>query len=780
MTILKLYIREGITPAIRAGVVTLLLVAIVLLAGCSGSQSSTAEVSQPSVDLISPSSTTRVSQNLVSQGSASASLLKPSDAASAVLVEFQGTVDVGTGDGQWSLAQAGQTLTSGQQLRTGALSNATLAFYDGSRIYLGGEAEMALDVLDARTSGARVVQLTQVSGESRHEVVKSDDPASRFVVNTPSGSGNASGTTFTLMVLPGRLSQFWVESGSVSVVNVEVTVLVAAGQTTLILAGQPPIAPAFRISGEGQVIQIATVGGESLTTSVTLPAPAPAAQDNQKGKVTICHATGSATNPYVEISVSAQGAAHGHAKHAGDIAPSAGAGCEQPNTTTTSVTSATSATTTNWNIAGQIFLTGASTTIFGNPQAGDWVRFEGRLLSDGSRFADRIVLMSHSSENQFSFIGQVESVDATVWIVSGRTLQIDQFTEIESGLAVGDSVQVAGAMAEDGIFWATRFNRTESSSSNFRFAGILASMSNEIWVISGMQVTVDASATLYGDFAIGHSVVVEGMIKEDGTWLVTSINLVTPAGYRFEFVGLVQSLSPWTVSGVSFDAADWTEIDADLTVGEQVRVAGMVSADGLWVAERIERLDTEHTTSFDFFGPVLSLNDSWNVRGVLLIVDERTNIKGEISLGEMVKVTGWILADGSWLATEIKHTGLHLGQGCFSISSIVQSVSGDQILLMDGQTLVWGGDLEVQGDLKEASAVRYQFCVDKQGQGKIGRIVVVYQLEALPVVSLEVVPVVSSDENDCQDGPDHDQGKGNDCHKKDKQDKQGKKEKKDK
>lgn len=780
MTILKLCTRGGITPALRAGVVTLLLIAVVLLAGCSGAQPSPAVVAQPSpavvaqpsTALVSPSSTTRVSQNLVSQGSANASLLKPSDAASAILAEFQGTVDVGTGDGQWTLAQAGQMLTNGQRLRTGALSNATLAFYDGSRTFLGAEAEMALDVLDARISGARVVQLTQVSGESRFDVVQSDDPASRFDINTPSGNGSTSGTTFTVMVLPGRHSQFWVESGSVSVVNVDVTVLVAAGQTTLILAGQPPIEPAFRISGEGQVMQVETVGGESVTTSVTLPAAAPAAQDNKNSKVTICHATGSATNPYVEITVSAQGAAHGHGKHAGDSIPAVGGGCEQPSTPTdtsaTTTTSVTSATTTNWNIAGQIFITGASTTIFGNPQAGDWVRFEGRQLSDGSRVADRIVLESHSSENQFSFIGQVESVDATVWIVSGRTLQIDQFAEIETGLELGDSVQVAGRVAEDGIFWATRLNRTEGTGSNFRFAGILASMSNEVWVISGINVTVDANTVLYGDFAVGHSVAVEGMIVEDGTWLVTSINLVTPSGYRFEFVGLVQSLSPWTVAGVSFDAADWTEIDADLTVGEQVRVAGMVSADGLWVAERIERIDTEHSTSFDFFGPVLSLNP-WNVRGVSLTVDERTTIKGEISLGEMVKVTGWILADGRWLATEIKHTGLHLGQGCFLVSSVVQSVNGDQILLMDGQTLVWGGDLDVQGDLKEASAVRYQFCVDKEGEGQIGRIVVVYQLDALPVIT--------SDQNGCQDGPDHDQGKGNDCHKKDKQDKNGKKNK---
>ncbi len=65
------------------------------------------------------------------------------------------------------------------------------------------------------------------------------------------------------------------------------------------------------------------------------------------------------------------------------------------------VHSPSAATPTQWNIAGQIFNTGANTVIFGNPQVGDWVSFEGHLLADGSRFADRIVLLNHSPENQF-------------------------------------------------------------------------------------------------------------------------------------------------------------------------------------------------------------------------------------------------------------------------------------------------------------------------------------------------------------------------------------------
>jgi hypothetical protein len=53
--------------------------------------------------------------------------------------------------------------------------------------------------------------------------------------------------------------------------------------------------------------------------------PAVPAGTNE-GKVTICHATGSSKNPYVEITVDRNGL-NGHDKHSGDIIPAPAAGC---------------------------------------------------------------------------------------------------------------------------------------------------------------------------------------------------------------------------------------------------------------------------------------------------------------------------------------------------------------------------------------------------------------------------------------------------------------------
>jgi hypothetical protein len=44
------------------------------------------------------------------------------------------------------------------------------------------------------------------------------------------------------------------------------------------------------------------------------------------GKITICHATSSKTNPYTEITVNVNGL-NGHNKHADDIIPAPAGGC---------------------------------------------------------------------------------------------------------------------------------------------------------------------------------------------------------------------------------------------------------------------------------------------------------------------------------------------------------------------------------------------------------------------------------------------------------------------
>ena len=227
MTI-KLSSHGGVIAVFRAGAVILVMAAGMLLAGCSGLKSSTA---------------------VVSQGTANAAPVKPGNAESAIYRDLHGTVEVKTGDGQWALAQTGKRSKAGSISAPGRCRTSQWRFTMGAVSSSVRRGQVALDALNAGTTGPRVVQLTQVSGESQHEVAKSDDPGSHYDINTPSGNGSTTGTRFTVLVLPDRLSQFWVDEGFVSVVNANATVKALAGQTTTSAVGQPPHAagiPDFR------------------------------------------------------------------------------------------------------------------------------------------------------------------------------------------------------------------------------------------------------------------------------------------------------------------------------------------------------------------------------------------------------------------------------------------------------------------------------------------------------------------------------------------------------
>ncbi|MBM2848652.1 MAG: FecR protein, partial [Anaerolineales bacterium] len=473
----------------------------------------------------------------VAQASPATVALAAPDPQHAVLAEARGLVEIQSSDGAWAAADAGQTLAAGQKVRTGALSGVTLAFYDGSLARLGPNAEVSVDSLDAQKTGSRVILLSQWSGDSKHDVAHSDDPASRYEVATPSGVGSAKGTSFRVSVTV-LLVRFDVDEGVVAVTHLNVTVIVVAGQTTIVPPGEAPEEPVFHISGEGEVTAI------------------------------------------------------------GDI----------------------------WRIGGQTFLTNSSTTVVvGDPKVGDWVAVEGRILSDGTRFADRITLLHHSTENQFSFTGTVEVISGTQWTIAGRVVRVDEFTEIEKVIEEGDQVEVRGGIAKDGTWWASSIELTAAN--GFEFTGVVESIGDTSWTISGISVTVNVSTTIEAGIVVSDVVHVEGEILDDGTWLATSIQKTEEN--TFDFTGVVISMDPWIVDGVPISVTEQTTIDEGIDIGNRVRVMGRVLADGTWLAESITQLDEGKRHHVEFTAKVESI-DPWIVGGVPVSVTEQTKIDNGI------------------------------------------------------------------------------------------------------------------------------------------------------
>jgi len=592
-------------------------------------------------------------------------VLAAPDPQRAVISDARGVIEMQSSDGSWAAVRVGQTLSAGQRVRTGALSGATLLFYDGSQARLGSRSEFTLDEVNAVTDGPRVVRLTQWIGDSDHEVTPSSVAGSQYEVRTPNGTGIAKGTSFHVVVASNLIARFNVDEGTVAVTNLNVTVDVIAGQSTTVYVDEPPSQPVFRISGEGRVTQMGdvwTIGGRDFLVNTTV------GPDN------------------------------------------------------------------------------STTEIVGDPQIGDWVFVEGRILAGDSYFADRIVLLHQAEENRFAFTGEVDVIGDEEWTISGRAVGVNDETDVEDGIALHDLVRVEGIIQPDGTLLAERIRLVETEDGMpFEFVGVVEIAGDETWTISGVEIAIGDHTEITGDPQVGDVVKVEGHILADGTWLADEIKLVEEDERRFEFTGTVEQIDHWIVSGVHFDTSDQTEIDDNIDIGDRVRVEGRVLDDGIWLAEEIELLDDEEARRFEFVGRVIRI-DPWVVGGLDIAVNDATEIDDGIEIGDTVRVTGVILPDGTLLAESITLVDDDLG--CLDIAAVVVSFDGERLVLNTGQVIDLTDEIEVFGDLQKGSVVLVRLCVSEDDTIVVVRIIVIHT----PLPPTPIPPPPSDDDDDDRGG----------------------------
>lgn len=560
----------------------------------------------------------------------------------AVIQGVQGFVEIQTAPEQWTIANNNVSLAVGQRIRTGDLSQATLAFYDGSTATLSANTELSIDELNALRpeEGFRTVVMTQWVGDSEHSVQFRNDGGSRYEVKTPDGSGIARGTKFHVLVAPNKLSRYIVTEGKVDVSGQNRIVSVIAGQLSTILVGSIPAEPYFNIFGEGEV----------------------------------------------------------------------------------------TATGDEWTIAGQTFQTDEQTIIVGNPQIGDLVRVNGHLLPDGNRVADYIVLLRRAITNHFSIQGEVESM-GTTWVVAGQSILVNGETEIDDVIAVGHGVRVEGIILTGGTLQATKIEKVEEAPGlPFQFSGLVQATGADSWTISGQAIAIDEDTEVDDDIEIGDVVSVSGWILDDGRWLASEIEEEDDELPTFSFTGAAQSIDPWRVASIEFETRDWTIVAPSIAVGDMVRVEGSILEDGTWVANTIVSLEDLAPDTITFVGIVGSMSP-WIVNGMPLVVDAGALVDDSIIVGSQVIVQAQLLPDGSWSVLSIHLLYPNFGYGCLTLSTPISVINADSIQFKHWHVHVKrDGRIKIHGDLKVNNVTTLPICTGWDGTPIIiGDIIVIYQ-----------------------------------------------------
>ncbi len=568
---------------------------------------------------------------------------------SASLQAIRGLVEVQNDSGVWTPVMGDQPILQGQSVRTGAFSQAELRLPDGSLVSLSAQTEMRIDDLAVNPQQKkRSVVLSQLAGESTHQVAAYPASNSDYQVRTPQASGEAVGTEFKVEVSPGGAERFAVSEGSLNLTAMQQTVSVGAGESSLVAAGETPSPPLPLIFGQG----LLTAVGET------------------------------------------------------------------------------------WEIDGQTYQLHPATLIVGNPQVGDIVFVEGRLLPDGTRLADLIVLLHTSPAQRFDLTGEVTQIEADFWTIAGQTIAITNTTQVDPGLVVGDLARAEGVILETGELLAERITSLEEGGGlPFAFSGVVQQI--DPWLVSGVPLAVVSTTVIDEGLAVGDVVDVSGSILEDGTWQAARIARSLAGSQAFEITGELQSLQPWQVAGITLVVNAWTEIDEGLEIGDLVRVTGRIQQDGSWLAYSIQRVDFSPNPLIVFIGTVISI-DPWVVNGIPLNVTPETIIVGNILPGMLVRVEVSLLPDGSWQVLRI--TALDdfaWFPACIDVSATVLSLEGNQVQFLGWPTVQMGDDLQVEGELTPYSVVHVIVCFHGDGQLIIIQIIVIYPGE----IEIEPPPV---------------------------------------
>jgi hypothetical protein len=133
---------------------------------------------------------------------------------------------------------------------------------------------------------------------------------------------------------------------------------------------------------------------------------------------------------------------------------------------------------------------------------------------------------------------------------------------------------------------------------------------------------------------------------------------------QVEFTGVVESIAAdqWVVSGQTLLINAQSVIEGVLAAGDSVKVHATVTSDGAVTANKIEPATNKPQVTpgsnveneKDFSGVVEVISaDSWQISGQVFIVNPQTEIKGNILVGDKVKVHFLNNGDGTFTATEI-------------------------------------------------------------------------------------------------------------------------------
>lgn len=224
------------------------------------------------------------------------------------------------------------------------------------------------------------------------------------------------------------------------------------------------------------------------------------------------------------------------------------------------------------------------------------------------------------------FYGDVTSISAEKIQVDDVVFRVDANSVLSGSLTQGDSVQVDAILLPDQSRYAVVVKAQSDSSAGkqsseleFKLYGQVDGMGSESWVVSEEVIYVDARTQIENGIALSDLVEVEGYVV-DGKLLAREIK------HEDSLSGLPVG-TPIIESTPGVQVTPATTATSSLPSGNEI----------------------------EFYGKLEAKNgNTWVVAGQTITILPQTEIKGNLVVGDLVKVHAWRQADGSLLTREIE------------------------------------------------------------------------------------------------------------------------------
>ena len=188
------------------------------------------------------------------------------------------------GAADWKEALNGQTLTTGDAVKTVDGSAALVTYFEGSTTSIEDDAEIVLQKAEKNPNGVTTEISTQiVAGKTWTKVSKLLDPASSFAMETQSAVAVVRGTEFAVQVKADGSTSVATADGEVAMAapgqDLSTAVIVKPGFESSAAPGQPPSAPipapppkrAIRLNLASPAVPLITDDKGRSTGCVSLP-----------------------------------------------------------------------------------------------------------------------------------------------------------------------------------------------------------------------------------------------------------------------------------------------------------------------------------------------------------------------------------------------------------------------------------------------------------------------------------------------------------------------------